>query len=167
LYSARDSCFQSDRRSLRISCLLKKDVQSNVQNNDANSQDDLHLARQIRGIDQRNEIMIDEASGIGLPASSFTKPIFPRSQGANPTGQLYDRSPNHGRNMNPDDPAPLESEQRSEENEQDVGQVEEKDGVGEELIDYRISFGSTPIFFACSRSILRPITMRCTWLVPS
>lgn len=32
---------------------------------------------------------------------------------------------------------------------------------------YRISFGSTPIFFAASRKIFRPMTIRWTWLVPS
>ncbi|OGA96050.1 MAG: hypothetical protein A3E79_15145 [Burkholderiales bacterium RIFCSPHIGHO2_12_FULL_61_11] len=107
----------------------KPKIDSDVDDNDRGSKDELNLAGQAWRINDVKEIVLDEAFGVARLTCPDAKVVFEIGEGADAISQLYKERPGRQWKMNKWHPAPPHGEHSAEKGKQDECQVEQEDGV--------------------------------------
>ena len=81
--------------------------------------------------------MIDEAAGVRGRAAQLAQRIFERCERAWPARVLGEHAPQRGRQMQPCHPRVAQHDEAAEDDEDDEGQVQQQDSIGEEAVEHR------------------------------
>jgi hypothetical protein len=89
-------------------------IECAVHQHDQNAEENLELRSQSGRIDERNEVVFEEPSGIGGGAPGLTERVFEWSQGAQESEELEHDSPDASGDVNPGDARPSYRQQGAE-----------------------------------------------------
>jgi hypothetical protein len=128
----RDVLGQTSTRYGRFACPSAPDhhVNHRVEDNHQCSKYELNFPGETGGIDQWQQIMLDEVPLIASMTSRSSKSVLEGCQWADAPGQFDKSTPGRRWYVKPWHPAPSQSQQAAERNEQDEQQVEQDDQVG-------------------------------------
>ena len=107
------------------------------------AQDNLLIPGEVSRIDQREEIMIDEAVCVARLPAFDPEHIFQRCERTHSVCELNPYSPQGGRQMCPDDPSPPECQKPSQHREQGKGEMHDNHSVRQDTMEHPCSH------FAC------------------
>jgi hypothetical protein len=144
------------------------DVHRGVDHNHDGAEDPLQLARQRGGIEDRQQILLDETGGIPGAAAAPPQPVLERRQRADPAGELDPGAPDRRRHVQPGDPGAPEHQQPAEDDEEHEREVDGDRRVGQNLKDHMASeaLSRTPKMWLrlASHSISGPRSARASRL---
>ncbi len=110
-------------------------IDCQVDDDDGDSQADLHPSRQTCRIENRHQIVLDEAARVAGGPRLLSQSILQRGQRANRTGELDHRTPEGTGKMRPDQPGPAQSQQPAQYHEDDKGEVNEGHQIGGQAVN--------------------------------
>ena len=105
-------------------------VNRGVEDDHQCSKSELDLTGETGGIDEWQQIVLDEVPLIASAASRLSKSVLEGCQRADAASQFDKSTPGRRWYMKPWHPAPAQSQQAAERNEQDEEQMEQDDQVG-------------------------------------
>ena len=124
--SARDG-----RRPLSLfTCTKHVTVDGHIEDQNESPQDELIVSGQRGRIEDRKNVVLDEATRITCAARLLAKRVFQRRKGADTAGQLDGGPPECRRDVNVGHPWPPEDEQSTEYHEQHEEKVNGYDEIG-------------------------------------
>jgi hypothetical protein len=89
-------------------------IEHPVHQQDQNAEENLELRSQSGRIEERNEVVFEEPSGIGGVAPGVTERVFEWSEGAQESEEFEHDRPNASRDVNPGDARPSYRQQGAE-----------------------------------------------------
>ena len=99
----------------------------------------LELARQRRWVEDRQEVVLNEAGGVDSPTTLLSKPVFEGRERADQAGELDPRGPSRCGKVYPGDPPPFCDNQASKNDEENEGQMEDNRSVGENTKSHNLN----------------------------
>ena len=92
-------------------------VEKDIDDEGGGAQPDLKGARQVRRIEQRQNIVLNEVALVGRQPASLAKIVFERRQRTDPACEFDEHAPNGGRHVHPNETRPAHDEQTAEDDE--------------------------------------------------
>jgi hypothetical protein len=89
-------------------------IEHAVHQQDQNAEENLERRSQSGRIDERDDVVFEEPSGIGGGAPGVTERVFEWSEGAQKSEEFEQGSPNASRDVNPGDARPSYRQQHTE-----------------------------------------------------
>ena len=115
------------------------------------AQHPLQLARKRRGVEDREQVVLDEAGVVGGPTALRAKPVLERRERTKPAGELDPRAPSDCRDVQPGHPRPAHNEQTAKDNEHDEREMDDNGDVCEQAEDHdSVKVSKTPHGDLCS-----------------
>ena len=111
-------------------------INGQINRYDEEPQQELDLSSERGGIEQRKDIVLDEAAGVGRAVRFATEPVFQRGKRADPTRKLDRGSPYRRRYVQVRDSGPPQHQQTAQHDEQHKEEVESNDDIGEKSVHY-------------------------------
>jgi len=108
------------------------EVHGGVEEEHEAAQHELKLAREGRGIEHWQEVVLDEARRVGRPATLPAKPVLEGGERADPARKLDPRAPSDRAEMYVSDPRLPQDEQTPNDHEQNEGEMDDDGDVGKE-----------------------------------
>lgn len=105
-------------------------INSGVDQQQGDPEDDLQAAGQVARVDDRYQVAGDEIAGVAGFAGCVTKMPFQGGQGTAATGHFDRESPGEAGEMEPGQPWPAQYQQSAGGGEQDEAEVQQDDDVG-------------------------------------
>src|SRR5512140_733978 len=112
-------------------------IEREVDDHNPAGQDELRFAREPGGIDDRQQVMLDEALRVARLARPVAQVVLRMGQRTDAPGELDEETPGSDRKVNEDRPAPTRSQSAPGDDEDDEGQVKEQDSFSGQAIEHR------------------------------
>lgn len=112
----------------------KPAVDRGIDDDDHRSKHELHLPGEASWVDDRYEIVLDEAGCITRLTALGAEMVFEVGKGANSARELHKEPPGSRRQMEGGKPAPPHCEYCAKQGEQDKCQMDYEDNVGREKV---------------------------------
>ena len=107
-------------------------VDGHVDGQDDKTEHHLDARREAGRIDERNKVMLDEASVVACGTRRAPKRVFERRQRTDGSAELGERAPRHGRQVDRSPDPATQHERAADEHEHDEREVEDENGIGRE-----------------------------------
>jgi hypothetical protein len=91
----------------------------------------LNVSREGGGVEERQDVMLDEAAGVRRATRLAAKPMLQRGERADPTSELNRGTPDRRGHVQVGHPSPSEYQQATQHYEQHEEEVQTDDEVGE------------------------------------
>jgi hypothetical protein len=114
-------------------------VDAQVEGQHDRAQGDLDPSGEPRGVQHRQEIVLDEASAISRLSASPAKPVLQRRERTDPPLELDQRPPDRRRKVQQHDPAPAKHQKSAGNHEQHEEEMQADNKVGEDAVGQRSS----------------------------
>ncbi len=101
---------------------------------DKQAKDKLDVACQSGGIQHRQEVVLDESSGIATFTGLATKGVLQRGERTDPAGEFDGCTPYRGRYMQKRDLRPSQHQESACDHEHDESEVKSDNDVGEDVV---------------------------------
>jgi hypothetical protein len=111
-------------------------VDDQVGEQDQESEDELNLAGEAGGVDDRQQVVLDEAARIARGAGEAPELVFERGEGTETARDLDEHSPDCRWKVEQAEPPAVEGEQTAEDDELDDGEVGDDEEVREGAMDH-------------------------------
>ena len=107
-------------------------VDDQIERDNEESEYKLDVSREGGGVEERQDVMLDEAAGVGRITRLAAEPLLQRGERADPAGELYRGTPHSRGHMQVGQPSPAEHQQTTQHHEQHEEEMQTDDEVGEE-----------------------------------
>jgi hypothetical protein len=111
-------------------------IDGNVHPDHQEAQGYLDGRRESPRVEHRKNVVLDEPAWIANLSGLSPQRLFPEGQGADPTGELDERSPYRCRKMDPAEGWPPEDEESPCHHEDDEGEVDDNETVGQDSVEH-------------------------------
>ena len=99
----------------------------------------LDLARQPVRVDERLELVLDEAAFVSRLAARHAQAVLERRQGTDAAEERDARGPRGGRQVHPGEPRPAHDEQAAEQSKGDEREVQDEHGIREDAVRHCVA----------------------------
>ena len=100
------------------------------------AQEEREPAREGLGVEQRQEVVLDEAAGVAGLARALAEPVLERGERADPARELDERAPGRAGQVGERHAAPAERQEAPQHDERHEGEMQHDDGVGEGPVEH-------------------------------
>ena len=100
---------------------------------------DLDLARQPVRVDERLQLVLDEAAVVSRPAARHAQAVLERRQRTDAAEESDARGPRGGRQVHPGEPRPAHDEQAAEQRKGDEREVQDEHGIREDAVGHCVA----------------------------
>ncbi len=122
----------------RAPAMKSPTINPSIHGEQQRSQHPLALYREPRWIDDRDDIVLDEAALVHYAASLCTKPVFQGRKRADPSHELNEGRPSEHGDVKPWCPMPAQGQKATSNSEQNKAEVEDENEIGEDASHERV-----------------------------
>jgi hypothetical protein len=105
-------------------------VEQDVDSEGQAAQPDLDWSRQVRRIEQWQDVVLDELTLLDGRPATLTKVVLERRQRTDPSAELDEDAPSGGRHVNPGEPRPARHQETTQDDEDDERRMHRDHEVG-------------------------------------
>jgi hypothetical protein len=111
-------------------------VDERVDHDHQRAEHELRRARELSGVDQRQQIALDEPARVPDLSAAAPQLVLERCERADPSAELDQSAPECRWKVEPHDARPAQREQSTGDDEADEERVDDDDGVGEKAVGH-------------------------------
>ena len=106
-------------------------IDDRIDDDNQAAEKNLNVGGEVRWIQYRHEVMLDEIAVVGGHACPPPQPVFQIGEGANEVQEFHQRTPDDGGQMQPDHPWPAEQQQPARDYKDHEAKMDDDDGIGQ------------------------------------
>lgn len=109
-------------------------VHCKIEREDDRSEHQLHATRKATRVEDRQQVVLDEAAAVARFPSAHPESVLERRERTHPPRKLDHHSPHRGRKVQPGQPRTSENDKSAENDERDERDVDDDDEISERAV---------------------------------